>query len=94
MTESTQVNDGANLVEVPWESISTQALNGLIEEFISRDGTDYGLSELRLEQKVSRAKKALAQRSVLIIVDVSAETTQIVSADEYQQMLKQLNEHD
>ena len=37
---------------VPYDQISEDALQGLIEEFITRDGTDYGFEEVPLSTKV------------------------------------------
>lgn len=35
---------------VPWDQLSAEALRGLIEEFVTRDGTDYGEVEVPLER--------------------------------------------
>lgn len=82
---NTQTN--TELVAVPWQSVSEDALLGLLEEYISRDGTDYGLEELTLEQKVGRAKRQLENGHVVIVVDLTLESTHIISAEEYNQSL-------
>ena len=35
-------------IQIPSETLSGEALRALIEEFVSRDGTDYGLEERTL----------------------------------------------
>ena len=38
-------------VQIPVDALSRQALDGLIEEFVTRDGTDYGTEERSLDDK-------------------------------------------
>jgi len=66
------------VVEVPWQRISSHALQSLIEEFINREGTDYGLVELSLEEKVERLRKQVEAGEVLIIFDEETESCQLV----------------
>ena len=35
-------------MQIPHDQLSPQALRGLIEEFVTRDGTDYGTTEASL----------------------------------------------
>ncbi|SPZ01389.1 Uncharacterised protein family (UPF0270) [Proteus mirabilis] len=42
---------------IPWQELSTETLDNLIESFVLREGTDYGMQEKTLEQKVCRRKK-------------------------------------
>lgn len=79
---------GQHLVAVPWTSLSNSALQGLLEEFVTRDGTDYGNNEASLEDKVKRAQQALERDEVLIVVDLNLETTQLVDAIEFQKVLQ------
>jgi len=37
---------------IPWTSLSEDALRGVIEEFITREGTEYGLVEYGLSEKI------------------------------------------
>ena len=46
-------SQGRGLV-IPAEQLSADALQGLIEEFITREGTDYGEVEWSLDQKVAQ----------------------------------------
>jgi uncharacterized protein YheU (UPF0270 family) len=39
---------------IPVDKLSAEALNGVIKEFISRDGTDYGEVEASAEKKFRR----------------------------------------
>ena len=44
---------------IPWQDISPEALDNLIESFVLREGTDYGEHERSLEQKVADVKRQL-----------------------------------
>src|SRR6185369_17547068 len=65
-------------VEVPVERISREALDGLIEEFVTRDGTDYGLQERTLEEKKRAVARQLDRGEVVILFDPESETCNIV----------------
>lgn len=61
--------------------LSEDALLGLIEEYITREGTDYGLEELSLEQKVGQVKRQLSSGSAVIIFDPVTESCSIHPKD-------------
>jgi uncharacterized protein YheU (UPF0270 family) len=50
----------ANFVAVPLDRLPSDVLVALLEEFASRDGTDYGERECSLEQKVGELRTQLA----------------------------------
>ena len=67
---------------VPVNRLSREALQGVIEEFISRDGTDYGQREAPVETKFSQVKRQLEQGLAVLIFDDETETTNILRADD------------
>jgi hypothetical protein len=62
--------------------LSTKALKGVIEEFISRSGTDYGAIEASLETNFQQVKNKLKNGSAVLIFDDETETTNIFPADD------------
>jgi uncharacterized protein YheU (UPF0270 family) len=52
---------------IPHRMLSPEALQGVIEEFVTRDGTDYGVQEIALEGKVARVRSQL-ERGISVIV--------------------------
>ena len=62
--------------------ISAEALKGVIEEFISRSGTDYGEIEAPMETKFRQVKSKLEEGSAVLIFDDETETTNIFLADD------------
>ena len=61
--------------------LSPDALRGVIEEFISRDGTDYGEIEASPEIKFRQVKCKLETGAAVLIFDDETETTNIFLAD-------------
>jgi hypothetical protein len=69
-------------VIIPSDRLSPEALQGLIEEFITREGTDYGMREVALESKVSSVRRQLAAGFAVIVFNPETETTTIVPAND------------
>ena len=44
---------------VPYEELEPETLRNLAEEFVTRDGTDYGATEKTLDQKVEALMQEL-----------------------------------
>lgn len=70
-------------VVVPWERLSADALRGVIEEFITREGTDYGTGEeAPLDRKIAQVQRQLESSEVVVLFDATAETVNLVRATE------------
>jgi uncharacterized protein len=65
-------------VIVPYEKLSPEALRGLIEEFVTRPGTDTGYTDGSLENNVNMVMKQLKLGDVLIVYEESTLTANIV----------------
>ena len=61
-------------LKIPWNQLSAQALHGLIEDFITREGTDYGVQEFSLAEKVEQVKVQIKRGDVVIVFDVESGT--------------------
>ena len=69
-------------VELAPDLLSPEALRGLVEEFVTRDGTDYGAVERSLEEKIEDVLRQLASGEATIVFDPEAETTNVVLSRE------------
>lgn len=76
------------MIEVPWDAIESDTLHRLVEEFVTREGTDYGQVEIDLETKVQQIINGLKKRQWLIIVDTAMQNTHIVDAAEWRRAVK------
>jgi uncharacterized protein YheU (UPF0270 family) len=67
---------------IPVDKLSAEALHGVIQEFISRDGTDYGEFEASAEKKFRQVKQKLENGLAVLIYDDEMETTNIFRNDD------------
>ena len=65
--------------DIPWHALSEEALLGVIEEFVSREGTEYGTSEVSLAEKCAQVKKQLTDGRAKITWDDETMTCTIVA---------------
>ena len=68
--------------KIPVNKLSHEALQGVIEEFISRAGTDYGEPEASSETKFRQVKHKLETGLAVLIFDDETETTNIFLAND------------
>jgi uncharacterized protein YheU (UPF0270 family) len=68
-------------VQLPLTTISRQALAGLVEEFVTREGTDYGVAECTLEKKTRDVMRQLEHGEAVIVFDPESETFNIVPGE-------------
>ena len=62
--------------------LSPGALRGLVEEYVTREGTDYGQGEWSLEEKVAQVFRQLEAGEAQIVFDLELESASIVTAPE------------
>ena len=67
---------------IPHQEISSEALYALIEEFVTRSGTDYGMVEASLEEKVQQIRRQLEKGEAVIVYDEALESCNITSAQQ------------
>ena len=77
----------AQFVRVPPGQLSPDALAGLLEEFVSRDGTDYGERELSLEEKRDNLHRALQRGDIAILYDLDSEQWDFVDVESAAELL-------
>ena len=65
-------------VVIPCTELSEDALRGVVESFVLREGTDYGEREFSLDQKVEHVLKQLRRGEAQIVFDPATETIDIV----------------
>jgi uncharacterized protein YheU (UPF0270 family) len=78
MRDERETEDAARSVEVPHAQLAPAVLRRLVEEFVTRDGTDYGAIERTLAEKVAVVMQQLESGEAAIRVDTEIETVDIV----------------
>jgi uncharacterized protein YheU (UPF0270 family) len=61
-------------MNIPYQELEAETLRAIIEEFISREGTDYGAHEYSLEQKVQQVRNQLERGDIVINFDPETES--------------------
>ncbi|AFU98044.1 YheU family protein [Simiduia agarivorans] len=74
------------MIIIPPEQLNQDTLDALIEEFVTRDGTDYGVEEVVLARKVEQVRDQLKQKRVLIVFDPASEQANILTLEQYQSL--------
>jgi uncharacterized protein YheU (UPF0270 family) len=73
--------DSLTDLKIPWDELSEDALMGIIEEFVTREGTEYGESEISLEMKCQQVRQQLRDGEACITFDEELQTCSISSAN-------------
>jgi uncharacterized protein YheU (UPF0270 family) len=79
-------------VVIPHTSLSAEALRGVIEEFVTREGTDYGEHEHSLEQKHARVTRQLEAGEVVIVFDAETESVGLMRREQLKGLLRERDE--
>ena len=73
-----ETDDDIQGIEIPPEKLSEEALIGVIDEFITREGTDYGHEETSPDAKRSQVRAQLHRGDALLLFDPKTETINII----------------
>jgi len=69
-------------LKIPYDQLNPETLHGVIEEFVTHDGTDYGEFEVSLETKISQVLGQLKSGKAIIIFDQKTETCNILRSSD------------
>jgi uncharacterized protein YheU (UPF0270 family) len=59
----------SNFLEIPIDRLAVDVLDALLEEFASRDGTDYGEVETPVEIRVKQLRRQLENGDLVLLFD-------------------------
>jgi uncharacterized protein len=69
---------GDAIMIIPADKLTPEALHGIIHEFVTREGTDYGHAETNLEAKCGQVRRQLESGDVVIVFDPDDGTCNLV----------------
>jgi hypothetical protein len=69
-------------LKIPYDQLIPETLHGVIEEFVTRNGTDYGEVEVPLDTKISQVLGQLKSGQAVIVYDQLTETCNIIRNDD------------
>jgi uncharacterized protein YheU (UPF0270 family) len=68
---------------IPLEQLPIDTLNAIIENFVLREGTEYGSEDVSLNNKIAQVHQQLKQGSALLVYSELHETVNILPADQF-----------
>jgi uncharacterized protein YheU (UPF0270 family) len=71
------------VIEIPAERLNTEIMTAIIEEFILREGTDYGAQEVDFASKISQVKALLEAGEVTITFDPKTENCTLLTRQQF-----------
>ena len=73
-------------LSIPPDVLSEEALHNLIESFILREGTDYGMNEVPLDTKRKQVLRQIQLGEVIISFDPSTESVSLILRQEWKRL--------
>ena len=78
----------APFLEIPAGRLEPEVLAALLEEFASRDGTDYGEVETVMARRVAQLRGSLDRGEMALLYDSESEIWDLVSRDRADEFLE------
>ena len=69
-------------IVIPHRRLSPTALRGVIEAFVTREGTDYGLHDVPLATKVGQVHRQLDAGTAVLVYDEETDSCTIQPTDQ------------
>ncbi len=76
---------------IPLEQLNQDTLTAIIEDFILREGTDYGAIDVSNADKIAQVKEQLKRGDVVIVYSELHESINILPKAQFQEQLAQEN---
>ncbi len=72
---------------IPHKQLSSDALQGLLQEYIQREGTDYGDEEASQASKLAQLRLQLDRGEIVVVLDPALESVNLLPKREAEQLL-------
>lgn len=69
-------------VKIPYDRLSPEALRGLVEDFVTREGTDYGETEIPPAERIEQVMKRIKTGRAVIVFDSNTNSCSLWNADD------------
>lgn len=73
-------------IEIPLEALSEVLLIGVIDNFIQREGTDYGRVEISYDSKMDQILRQIKAGKVKIVFDPNSESVTLLTQVEWEKL--------
>jgi uncharacterized protein YheU (UPF0270 family) len=68
---------------IPLEQLTTETLSAIIENFVLREGTEYGSEDVSLNDKITQVHQQLKQGTAILVYSELHETVNILPTDQF-----------
>lgn len=65
------------------ESLKAETLQAVIESYVLREGTDYGVSEISLEKKIDNLRNKIDREEIVLVFDPDSESLNFLTQNEW-----------
>jgi uncharacterized protein YheU (UPF0270 family) len=69
---------------IPLEQLPAETLLAIIEDFILREGTEYGAEDISKQAKISQVMKQLEQGNAVLVYSELHESVNILPSEQFQ----------
>ena len=69
-------------MEIPHRELAKDTLIAIIEEYVTREGTEYGETDIPLQEKIDQVIEQLERGEALITFDPESETCSLISKNQ------------
>lgn len=74
------------MIEIPVDRLDPELLDAIIEEFVLREGTDYGFQEVALDDKIAQVRRQIGRGQVVIVFDPELESCNLLTRDQFRKL--------
>ncbi|WP_210415621.1 YheU family protein [Bdellovibrio sp. ZAP7] len=71
---------------IPMDQLSAEVVDAVIEAFILREGTDYGVIEISLDKKKEQVRKQLQKNDIRIVYDFNTESVTMMTDSDWKKL--------
>jgi hypothetical protein len=61
-------------MEIPYKKLAPSVLRAVIEEFVTREGTEYGVNDFSIDSKVARVTRQLEEGLIYLSYDSESDS--------------------
>ena len=77
----------AEFLQIPPEKLEDATLSAVLQDYVNREGTDYGMHELSLQDKVRRLRRQLDSGELKLLYDMESEEWDLLPAADAERLL-------
>jgi hypothetical protein len=74
---------------IPLTQVSAATLNAIIEDFVLREGTEYGLEDISQEDKIAQVKHQLNSGNAVLVYSELHESVNILPSDQFSDSMEE-----